>query len=290
MPVKQSVVRSVLAVAGAVLLIVVVATDMLYSPGHSFLLKTSGTAMANLGGVAALKIAAGFTGVLEGLSDILDKIMNFMLLSNLMILLQVMLLELSRSLLVKVLVVACLAAMFVPALRSRILLRKLLIVLLVVNPGLALYLTGVGLLSRSAAVEMGGRITRELNIAAGGTVAAGQTNGRLPTPAAQAATNVIAAPETRTESAAGLWPQIRDSFDRMKLAASGRLHSAISAMDRVGDVTRYALAGALEKLLALVLNYFVSVLLLFILLPFLYFYVLLTLLKDLFRQTFKAGP
>jgi predicted PurR-regulated permease PerM len=85
-----------------------------------------------------------------------------------------------------------------------------------------------------------------------------------------------------------LWPQITGMFERLKQNAAGKWQSAVSTVGKTYDATRYLLSGALEKILSLVMNYFVSVLLLFILLPFLYFYILLNLLKDLLQYVLKG--
>jgi hypothetical protein len=261
-------VRLVVLGIGLVLFAVVVGFDILYKPAQTFLAETSRSAMAHLSAVTAVSVACGFFPFLEGFSRIMDRILNFLLLSNLILLFQFILLEISRSWILKFALFAAVGLAFVPKLRKTGLRAALILAL--VNPGLSLYIVSVKVLAQDSTSRISGKISAELDTAEQGLPAdSGTYQKDALEPSEQDRSGDIPAPEVRK----ALWEHVSETLGRMKSSLSS------DSMARSYDLTKRMISGSLDRLLKLMLEYFVSTLLLFILLPFAYFYLLVGLFR-----------
>lgn len=236
-------------------LTLMVILDPLHRYAQSFLDKTFGLALANLGGVVSLNLAAGFIPVLDGVSDILNRVINFLLLSGVFLLLQMILLELSHAWPVRLLLLIT-AGGLIPS-RTRKAAARILCVLLLVNPGLSFYLLSVKALSGSIHLELGSGLAEELGV--------DSTDNAVLSPGSALQTNSSPAKH-------------EFSFWKKLFTPEGRQVLGNDMNKTAEDVKQFLQTG-----LSVVLNYFASILVLFVILPVLYLWVLFTFLKRVFR-------
>lgn len=218
--------RTVLFAVGTLLTAAVLTSDLLLEPAHRFLAATARSAAGHLAAVTAARLAA--VSLLEGVGEILDRVLNLLLLSNLLLILQLALLEIGRSWAFKLLLLAASGLCFaLPTIRRLIL--PLAIGLALVNPGLPLYTLGVQAFAQHAVTGLSDRLATEL----------------------------VSPP--------------RHQADMDEIS------------DRSGRRKPFLTPAGIERLLAASLRYFISTLLLFLVLPFAYLAFLTSLLRRLLK-------
>ncbi len=101
-----------------------------------------------------------FSGTSEGLSDSLNKVELSLMFVNVISLVQLMLLAISKSIAIKILLLILLLLSFFK--QSKVLASKILILALALNPGLTLFAIGMNYMSQEAHFDFGASYSQEL--------------------------------------------------------------------------------------------------------------------------------
>ncbi|MFC1562354.1 hypothetical protein ACFL4Q_05095 [candidate division KSB1 bacterium] len=235
--------RKMISLIAFTIIVLFVCTDILSNFANDFLTDTLAIGAANIGIVAGLKglismasstqieggivvtsgsIQAG--AILEGLNDMLDWAFNFFIISNFLIMFQIILLNVSKLLLVKILLAVSLIATFIKPVKKYAL--TVFMILLFINPGLPIFVSLT-------------KITYD-----------------------------YALPDT-SEIIQDKFEVIRNNFEQM-LVAEGLLNKVAGSLKAMWSVVTESIAGLAE----LIITYFASMVLLFGIMPFLFFFLL----------------
>ena len=231
-------------------------TGLLFNPSTGFLKETLNLSLSNLGLAAGIKILAGTVDFLEGIRDIVEKIFNYFLAINGLIFFQITLLKLSNMLFFRLLILSVCVLLFFKSIRKTVI--KILVLMLFINPGLQFYVIGVKFISYQADLELGKSINAELRGISKSIDMQTDTDDKNSTqPEDGSKTSFI----DRIKNFVG------ESINKTKKMLSSMLNDLTSAANR---------------LLELVINYFISMMVLFLILPVIYFFVLYLIAKKYF--------
>ena len=135
----------------------------------NYLTDTSEKMLASLVIVADLNILAGsvessripiLSGTAKGLSETLSDTFNYLTMSNILVFIQIVLVKLSKSWFIKILSLLLVAALFLK--RYNITVTKILILVLMINPGLPVYVNAIHYLQQAAQLDPGLSLHEEL--------------------------------------------------------------------------------------------------------------------------------
>jgi hypothetical protein len=228
---------------------------LLYNPSSDFLKETLNLSLSNLGLITGIKILSGTVDFLKGIQDIVEKIFNYFLAINGLIFFQMTLLKLSNMIFFRILIV--LVSLLLLLKPARKLALKILLILLFINPGLQLYVMGVKLISHQANLEMGRTINDELQNISKTMNEQDQVNDE--------------SKSDKDENNASFTDKIKNFF-------SEGINKTKAFLEKTAD----KIMKIANKLLELVINYFVSMMILFLILPLIYFFVLYLIAKKIF--------
>ena len=249
------------------LLIILAISNLISDFSLSFLKETSGLALKNLGIVAGLKVISATLPLLKGFSDIIGKILDFLLIVNGLILLQIALIKISKVIVLKILMVCLFGLTFIK--KARLIALRVLVVLLFINPGLSLYILTVKSVSKAAKLDSGEEITRRLE-------SIGSLSGEeLEDMSREGSDDRERVVDTR---------QGMDIFSKFGEYIKDKTTDTGSFISKQLDMAKSYLSQLLENLFKATINYFITVLVLFLVLPVVYFYILYLLMKRIFAN------
>jgi len=239
-----------------------------------FLASVDERTLMSLGLVAELKIATAsagsshipfLSGSFDGASSMLDKIFNYLALSNVLIALQIVVLNLSKSLILKILTGIAVVFIFVKKTSTQA--TKILLVLLTLSPGLAFYTLGIQYLAKEAQLDLGESLHGELHAA------------KIKFQKKEE--------ERRTRLAEHLQSGDKEDFIKRTEESIGHALANVEAHVAEGfKATATVLQFAGKKTVELTLNLMVSIIMLFLVLPMVYFLLIGFLFQKLFDFEF----
>jgi hypothetical protein len=240
------------------ILAIVSLTGFLYKNSFDFLRETLNYSLTNLGLSTGLKILAGTFGFLKGISDIIDKVFNFFLIINGLIFFQMTLLKLSNLLVFRILIIVSFLTCFIKPIQKIAL--KIFIILIFINPGLQIYVTCVKYISIEANLELGKNIKEQME-----KINSNIEEGNLTEKAENNAIEQKNEDESIIEKAKSFFTKTKENI--------------ITSTSSIFKKSFTYLEKLVNGLLEIVIDYFVTALILFLILPGLYFFVLYKLLK-----------
>ncbi len=251
----------VIKVLIAIGLIGIIITGAFETTAADFLNKVCASAMSNLAAASVLKILSGTLDIFSGFSDIFDYIFNFLMISNLLIAFQIILLKISGSLIIKIIAVTGVLLLFIKPVKR--VASGIIIIVLMINPGLSIYINGVNYIYEKSGFNKGNEIESRL----------------------QNVKSIIESDNKNNESS-----KIEEADHKKNIF--GRLFDKTIAVkemvtsfgkdlsDKISKVTVEISRGLME----IVINYTVMIISLFFILPFLYFFILYSLIKSIVRS------
>jgi len=247
------------------LLIILAISDLISDFSLSFLKETSSLALKNLGIVAGLKVISATLPLLKGFSDIIGKILDFLLIVNGLILLQIALIKISKVIVLKILMGLLFGLTFIK--KARLIALRVLVVLLFVNPGLSLYILTVKSISNAAKLDSGQEITKQL-----------ESIGNLSGKGLEGMSKEGGVDQGRV---VGTKQEI-DIFSKIGEYIKDKTMDTSKFISKQLEIAKSYLSQVLENLFKATINYFINVLVLFFILPVVYFYILYLLIKRIF--------
>lgn len=256
----------------------------------NFLISGNERLMASLAMVTELKIATNtgagshipfVSGLAVSINDSLEKIFEYLILSNALVTSQIIILNLSSSLLIKVVSVIFIGGLFIKKTSSASL--KALLVCLMLNPGVWLYVSVLNVISQESKLDLGVSLHQELQ----------KTHEQYKVKEAERKEkqkkrdqDQLNKAETDGRDKIGLIHRVEDGVE-----------DAVSDVSHViGEDFKYSLdiiRASGKKLVQLVVNTMVAIIIIFLVLPVAYFYLVNLALKRLFnfqinRQTLQG--
>ncbi|MEM7296782.1 MAG: hypothetical protein AAF391_00780 [Bacteroidota bacterium] len=269
----------IIALASA-LLVILSFFSFLNSGAQDFLVGSSEKLLESLTIVTELKIAAHtgssshipiVSGMAKGLGDSLDRVFNYLLLSNALITSQIIILNLSKSFLFKLIAFACIGGLFFKRFHS--ISYKALIICLMINPGLLLYVSALNYMSQEAKLDLGVSLQKELAATHEKYQAKEQERKQKRSERDQ---KQLEKAKEQGKDKIGLLDQIED-----------KVGDTISdTSNKIGEEFQYSLdvikVGG-KKLVQMVVNTMVTIIVVFLVLPIVYLYLINLALKRLFN-------
>ncbi len=266
--------------AGTVLFLVVTFSNILVSPALDFLSAVSGRMLISLGLAMELKSMASSIKstnipLIEGnaaeLYDTFDKAVDYLALANIAIAVQTILVNLCKSWLFMLLPVVFLAGVFIKK-YSQMAIRLLVIVLLI-NPGLPIYVVGMNYASQSLQVSLGSKLQARLSA----------TKSKYEKKQKENKEKQEARKQRQLKKAKA---KGHDDIGLIKKAEDAVIGTAEDIGTTVGEGFSDLLDTLKEgkkELMILIINLISSLIVLFVLLPLLYFYFVGFILKKFFH-------
>jgi len=265
----------------ALILIAIVFIDPFSSGIANYLETQVDSITLSLGILLELKALASSTSsshipLISGISastvDTLTSAIQYLSWSDILVTVQLVLIALSKSMLIPVTMVAALIGSLIPNYKSVSL--KVLVLLLLVNPGLPVYVSGIQYLAKEAKLDMGNHLSKEL----------AQTHEDYKQKEIAHATKEELRNKQQLAAAEAKGEDHISRFKKFEDKAADDL-TKVGTKIEVGISEAYlVLKTACKAITVRTINLFTSILIQFILLPFLFFYGLFTL-----YQKFLAG-
>lgn len=243
----------------------------------SFLLSTSEDMLISLGILTDLKLVADASHSVPVLGSAstsavstLDKAFNYISLANAMVVAQIILLNLSKSILFKLIGVICIAGLFIKKTSAHA--YKALVMTLLICPGLAIYINVLKYVSVEAQLNLGTSLKNELKQTQEKYHSKKDTlNKTIELKKAQQ----LKEAKAKGKKHIGLLKRIEDDIDNTVSKTAVTLEQGVSESV---DVIHF-LSKKIDEML---INLIVTVLIVFLVLPLLYFYIIKLALLRLF--------
>jgi lysozyme len=271
--------KHILLYSSLILLCIASFTDLLTTPAFTFLTSVSEKALLSLEIVADLKLAAGagsstniplLSGTFESASALLDQGLTHLQWINLMLIGQMILLNLSKSWILKVLLLISLLSLAI-AYKHRQLAIKFLLIFLFINPGLPAYVLGVKYMAQQSQIDLGISLHDDLQ----------QIKGRYEKQKTQIKDEMDALKQQQFEEAQAKGKDHLSFFTKVKdfFKEEGMLFK--NDLSLVSQEGLAIIRDGSQLLIAKTINLLTQVIFLFVLLPIGYFYLFRTLIKNL---------
>ncbi|MCK5534779.1 hypothetical protein KAI68_06645 [bacterium] len=248
---KENLKKNVLVIVLLMGLISLVFSDLLSNYALSFLGKVSKIGFANLALIGVLKgilavassvdigvgVEMNIGAILKGLCDIVDKAFNFFIISNSLIVLQIFLLKISKFLIVKILIIVSAVFVFVKPVKK--IAFSMLLILLLINPGLSLYVYASKFIYDKTIPSAGNEIGERLE-------------------------------------------NIKSNFQKIL-----EVEGFFKKVKNVPKAILGVVSGSLNNLVDIILIYFVSMMVLFLFLPGVFYYVMYLWVKKILQKGMK---
>lgn len=207
------------------------------------------------------------SGTSVSIADTLSTAIHYLSWSDILVTAQLILITLSKSIILKITLIIALVGSFIS--KYRILSLKLIVLLLFINPGLPAYVSGVKYLTKEAKLDLGTDLTQELQNAHA------NYNKRVQENKSQEETrNQIQLKKVELEGKSKV-----SSLKRLEDKASDDIKKVDDkVIEGISDAYQ-VLKGATKEITIKSINLLTSILIQFILLPFLYFFGFFTLYK-----------
>jgi len=218
------------------------------------------------------------SGSFQGVSELLNQAIQYLEFSNLIIGMQLLLLALSQSALLKILIIPALAILFIYEKRKLVI--EILMVLLMINPGLTIYVLGIKYIAQEVEINLGSDLNQELK-----TAHASYLEKRKDQ-------------ESQMDKRKSTQLQKAEAKGKDKISLLNKVEDAvIGTTEKIGDDlslifsdTLEILKSAGEKMINMCLNLFTHILLVFFLLPMVYYYLMRRVLKEFFSININPNP
>ncbi len=239
-------------------------SDMMLSLGVAMELKSIATSIDN----SNIPLVGGLATELE---DIFTRAINYLTFANIVIAVQTILVNLGKSLLFKLLPLLFLAGLFLKKYKQLAL--KLLIISILINPGLSLYVNGINYVSNTMELDLGSSLHEHLS-----TIKTKYEDKRE---------KVISKQEARKkrqlEKAKKRGHQDISAFKKVEDAVVNKIEDVGVDVEEGFSETLEILKEGKKELMKLLINMVSNLIVLFLILPLLYFYLMSFLLKRFFH-------
>ncbi|WP_108870364.1 hypothetical protein [Aquimarina aquimarini] len=255
-------------------------SNILIAPAIDFLSTINGDLMLGLGIAIELKsITASISnagipfagGLTTELSDILTRAINYLTFANIVIAVQTILANMGKSLLFKALPFFFLIGIFFKKYKKVAL--KLLIIFLLVNPGISLYVNGIHYVSDTMKLDLGSSLHAHLS--------------SIKNKYEEKKEKVTAKQETRKkrqlEKAKKKGHKDIGIFKKVEDAVVNKVEDVGVDIEEGASEAFEVLKEGKKELMKLIINMISNLIVLFLLLPLLYFYLMSFLLKKFFH-------
>lgn len=269
--------------------------DIFHKPALTYLTDISKQGLTYLGAVTGIKVITAMFSLSEGLDQIVTRIMNFFIFSNALLFAQIVILKLSKILLIKAaLLITFVLFMLLKSYRT--LLLRILILLFFINPGISFYVLGIKYIADRAKLDISGTIENKLTeinkITETGFTPLEEENytesdTETDTNGENSSTNDFETEEEKTSFISKLKNKFTEVTEKTK--------EKIKQVQTFSIIKAKELIVKVEELLFSVLQYFVTTIIQFLLLPLLYFYAFYNVLKKMLalldtQMTFSLEP
>ncbi len=259
------------------LLLVLSFINLFSTNGLNFLVSTSEEMLVSLGILTDLKLVADATHSLPVLGtasntvmSTLDKAFNYISLANAMVVAQIILLNLSKSFVFKSIGILCIIGLFIKKTSAHA--YKILVMILLICPGLAIYINVLKYVSTEAQLDLGTSLKNELQ----------HTQEKYNSKKEALYKKIdlkhakqLKIDQERGRTHIGLFKRIEDDIDNTVSKSAVTIEEGVSESKNI----IHFLVKKIDKML---INLIVTVLIVFLVLPLLYFYIIKLALLRLF--------
>ena len=246
---------------------------------ESYLMSVSEETLSSLLLISELKIAAAsgastkvplIAGSFQGVSELLDQGVEYLGWANALIGIQLVLLALSQSIVLKVLIILAIIVLFFEKMKKVGL--QLLVLFLLVNPVLTVYVIGIKYIAKEVNIDLGTGLNADLKKVQTNYLAKKKTQEAK---MADHKASQLAKAKEKGKDKISIVNKVED-------AVIGTAQKFGDEVDMVFTDTLDVLKGAINKLLQACLNLLTHILVLFLVLPLLYFYAARLIIQSLF--------
>ncbi len=261
-------------------LITLACTNILVNPAIDFLSDINGDMMLSLGIAMELKsIVAGtdiskiplIGGLSSQLQDIFTRTINYLTFANVVVGVQTILVNMSKSLLFKILPIIFLAGLFLKKYKQIAL--KFLIIILLINPGLSLYVNGIKYVSQSMELNLGSDLNKHLSSIKNKYE---ERHKKLKSKQEIKKEKQLERARKKGHKGIGIFRKAEDAVENTIEDVGVDIGQGVSEIFEV-------LKNGKKELMKLILNMISNLIVLFLILPLFYFYILSFLLKKFFH-------
>lgn len=266
----------------AIILIAIVLVNPFSTDIANYLETQIDSITLSLGILLELKAAASSTSsshipLISGISastlDSLSTAIHYLSYSDLLVTVQLVLIALTKSMLIPVTMVAAFLGSLIPKYKSVSL--KVLVLLLLINPGLPMYVSGIQYITKEAKLDIGNDLSQELQ----------ETQAHYKQKELEHAAKEEERKKSQLEEAEA---QGEDHISKLKIfedKATDELSKIGSKIEEDVSEAYLVLKTACKAITVKTINLFTAILIQFILLPFLFFYGLFTLYQKFLTGT-----
>ncbi|WP_160114816.1 hypothetical protein [Aquimarina sp. AU474] len=264
----------------SIILITLGCTNILVNPAINFLSDVNSDMMLSLGLAMELKSIVSGTdiskipligGVTSELQDIFTRTINYLTFANIVIGVQTILVNMSKSLLIKIIPVFFLAGLFLKKYKQIAL--KLLIIILLINPGLSLYVNGIKYISQSMELNLGSNIHQHLSLIKNKYK---EKREKIKSKQEIRKEEQLKKAKEKGHKGIGIFTKAEDAVKNTVEDIGVDIGQGVSE-------TFDVLKNGKKELMKLILNMISNLVVLFLILPLFYFYILSFLLKKFFH-------
>ncbi|MEW7290361.1 hypothetical protein [Aquimarina sp. 2304DJ70-9] len=262
------------------ILVIVAFSNVLVNPAIDFLYGVNSDMMLSLGVALELKsIATSIDnsniplvgGLAVELTDIFARAIDYLTFSNIVIAIQAILVKMGKSLLFKLLPLIFLAGIFLEKYKQLAL--KLLIVALLINPGLSLYVNGIHYVSDSMELDLGSSLHEHLSA----------IKNKYEKKRKEVLSKQEARKKRQLERAKEKGRKDISTFKKVEDAVVNKVENVGIRVEEGFSETLEVLKEGKKELMKLIINMVSNLIVLFLILPLLYFYLMGFVLKKFFH-------
>lgn len=276
--------RKIVIAILAITTVIVSLLNVFQTEALHFLMDTSEQLLGSLAIVSEIKWSTVLISKIPVLGDeemsfqtVLDRILNYLSLANILVGIQIVLVNLSKSVLFKLLPLPFIIGIFIQK-YSRLSL-KILVLSLLLCPGLSIYVCGIKYMATEAHLDLGNNLKEELQKVHDKFV---EKERVLNSHLEQEKQNQLAEAEKKGKKKIGLFKKAEDDIEKVVKKTDLKIKEGSSEI-----VT--AVKFLAKKADELIINLIVNILVIFFLLPLLYFYGLNLILKHYFGFEFNRN-
>ena len=261
-------------------LVVLAFTNILSNPALDFLSSVNSDMMLGLGVAMELKsIATSIDnsnipfvgGLATELESIFTKAINYLTFANIVLGVQTILVNIGKSLLFKILPLVFLTGIFVDKYKQIAL--RLLIITLLINPGLSLYVNGIQYVSETMELDLGSNLHRELST----------IKNKYEAKREKLKLKQEARKEKQLEKARKKGHKDIGILKKVEDAVVDKVENVSVDVEEGVTETFEILKEGKKELMKLIINMASNLIVLFLILPLLYFYFMSFVLKKFFH-------
>ena len=211
------------------------------------------------------------SGSFAGVEGLLGQGMQYLEWSNILLGAQLLALTLSKSIVLKLLVLVSFLFVFLE--KSRVLAVRLLIIFLLINPGLSIYTIGVKVINNETKVDLGTKLNQELKA----------SHTKYLTKKKAHEEKLQGQKEKQLQKSEEKGKDKISFLDRIEDKVEGTAYKVEDDVSLAFNDTLAVLKAAGQKVIQLCLNLFTHIFFLFLILPLGYFYLTKYVISNLFK-------